>query len=62
MPEVFPKFSTANGLKGYSTGQLLFDRYTILLIKHMEDHELLHQQNQAQINIDNIRKNSKILY
>ena len=50
---------TANGLKGYSMGQLVFFCDMILLMKHMVDWELLRQRKQAQINRDNIRKNSK---
>ena len=50
--------STTNKLKGYSMVKLLFGCDMILSIKHEVDWELIRQQNQAQINKDNIRKNT----
>ena len=52
-------FSTSNRLKGSITSQLVFGRDMILLIKHTVDWELIHQLKPAQINKDNICKNSK---
>ena len=52
----FENFSTTNGLKCYSMGQLVFAHDMILLIKHNVDWELVLQRKQAQINKDNIRK------
>ena len=46
-------------LINYITGQLVFGRDMILLIKHKTDWELIRNQMQTQINKDNIRKNSK---
>ena len=57
--ESFSVCSTANSLKGYIPGQLLFGRDMIILIKHKVDWELIHQINQAHINKDNIRENNK---
>ena len=51
--------STANGLKGYSTFQLIFGYDIILPIKYTVDWELVRQKNQTQNNKDNIRENSK---
>ena len=51
--------STTKSLKGYSPGQLLFDRDTILPIKHKVDWESIRQQNQTQINKYNIHENGK---
>ena len=53
----FAIFSTTNIPKGYSPGQLIFDRDMILPIKHRVDWELLHQQKQTQINRDNTWEN-----
>ena len=55
----FSILSTANTLKGYSTGQLVFGRDMILLIKHKVDWELILQINRTQINKYNIHENSK---
>ena len=41
------------------TGKLIFRRDMIILIKHKVDWELIHQQNQTQINKDNIYENNK---
>ena len=57
--ESFSVCSTANSLKVYILGQLLFGRDMIILIKHKVDWELIHQINQAHINKDNIRENNK---
>ena len=53
----FATVSKTNMQKGYSTGQLIFGRDIILPIKNKVYWELLHHQNQAQINKDNISKN-----
>ena len=53
----FKLWATTNRLKGYSTGQLVFDRDMILPIKHKVDCELLRQKKQVQMNKDNIYKN-----
>ena len=42
----FAIFSTTNGKKGYSTGQLIFGRDMILPIKHTVDWELINQRKQ----------------
>ena len=55
----FSILSTANTLKGYSTGQLVFGRDMILLIKHKVDWELILQINWTQINKYNIHENNK---
>ena len=57
----FALHSTKNGLNGYSPGQFVFDRDTIILIKHKVDWELIFQRNQRQINKDNMRENIKIV-
>ena len=57
----FRIFSTKNILKGYSSGQLVCVRNTIIPIKHKVGCELIRQRNQTQINKNNIRKNSKIV-
>ena len=51
----FKNFSTINGLKFYSTRQLIFGRDMTLPIKQKVDWELIRHQNQAQINKDNTR-------
>ena len=50
-------FSTANRLKVYTSGQLIFGRDMILPMKNKTDWELIGHHNQAQINKDNTRKN-----
>ena len=52
-------FSTANRLKGYTPGQIIFGRDMILPINHKVDWGLMSQLNQVKINKDNIRKNNK---
>ena len=42
--EAFEILSTTNRLKGYSSGQLVFVRDTILLIKNKVDWELIRQR------------------
>ena len=54
--------STANRLKGYSTGLLVFFRYTILPIEHKADRELIRQIYQKQINKDITIKNINKVY
>ena len=49
--------ATANRLKYYSPGQLLFFCDIILPIKHTVDWEFIRQRNQTQINKDNIHEN-----
>ena len=58
---VFAIISTTNRKKCYSTGQLIFGRSMILLIKHTVDWELIRQQNQTKINKYMIRKNRNIV-
>ena len=58
---IFVFFSAKKGLKFYNKGKLIFGYNMILLTKHMEDWELIHQ-NQLKIDKDNISKNSKIIY
>ena len=58
----FEIISTTNILKGYSPGQLVFGRDMIIPIKYTVDWYLLLQENQAQINKDNIRKNRNRVY
>ena len=53
--------STTNRQKCHSTGQLIFGRDMIPLIKHTVDWELIHQKKQIQINKDNIYKNRHII-
>ena len=48
-----------NRLKWYSTGQLVFGRDIIILVKHKVDWDLIRQQKQTQINKYNIRENNK---
>ena len=48
--------STINGIKGYSTSQLVFGHDMILLIKHEVDWEFILQKNKAQINQYNTRE------
>ena len=59
--EDFSICSTANMLKGFSTGKFLFGHNMILPIKHKVDWELIRRKKQMQINKDNIRKNNKIV-
>ena len=51
--------SAENGLKGYSSGQLLFFRDMILLIKRMADWKLIGHKKKAKMHKYNIHKNSK---
>ena len=51
----------ANSLKGYSPGQVVFGRDTILPIKLNFDWELIRHQTDMHINEDNIRKTIKRL-
>ena len=48
--------STNHRKKGYSPGQLIFGRDTIILIKHRVDWELIRQKKQTLINRDNTSK------
>ena len=50
---------TENGLKIYSSGQLVFSHNMILSNRHKPNWELICQKNQKLINKDNICKNSK---
>ena len=53
--------SLKESLKFYSTGQIIFGRDIIILIKRTLDWELIRQKNQTQINKDNIRKNRNLV-
>ena len=48
-----------NRKRGYITGQLIFGRDMIILIKHRVNWELIRQQKQAQSNRENTRKNKQ---
>ena len=58
----FAIFSTTNGIKGYSPGQLLFGSDKILPIKHMVRWKLIRQWKQTKINKYNICKNRNRVY
>ena len=55
--EVFSIFSTANRLKCYTPGQMIFGRAMILPIRHKAYWKLIYQQQQAQMNKNKIRDN-----
>ena len=57
----FVIFSITNRKKVYSTGQLIFGRYLILLIRHTVDWKLIRQKKHTQINKDNINQNIPIV-
>ena len=58
----FTILSTTNRLKCYSPEQILFGRDMIIPIKHKLNSGLICQKRKTQINKENIRKNSKIIY
>ena len=57
----FAILSTTRRQQGYSPGQLIFGRDTILPIKYTVDWELIFQRKQIQMNIDNACNNKHIV-
>ena len=50
---------TTKRKKGYSPGQLIFGRETIILIKHMVDWELIRHKRETQINRHSTHENRR---
>ena len=58
----FTIWSTANIIKGYTSGQLVLGRGVILPIRYNVELEIIHQWKKTQISYDDNRKNMKIVY